>query len=97
MAVNTGPTLNITLRLGSIVFPITIKREEEKLYRDAERLVNERLGHYAASYPKQPRETHLTMTALDIALALQRNANRNDTEPFKQSMKALLNEIENHL
>lgn len=97
MPISTGPTLNITLRLGSIVFPITIKREDEKLYHDAERLVNERLGYYATTYPKQPRETHLTMLALDLALALQRNADRNDTEPFKKSMTTLLKEIADQL
>lgn len=86
-------TFTIRLRLGSLVFPITVKRDEEIVYRDAEKLINQRFNYYAGRYPNQGNETYLTMVALDIAVSLKRNENRNDTAPYVESIRTMLNEI----
>ena len=39
-------TLSITLRFGSWTLPMTILREEEYMYRQAEKLVRERFSFY---------------------------------------------------
>lgn len=90
-------TFTITLRLGSLIFPITVKRNEEIIYRDAEKLINQRFNYYAGQYPNQGNETYLTMAALDIAVSLKRNEYRNDTAPYVECMKNMLAEIEDTL
>ena len=45
--------LRITIRLGKMLFPITVKRREEEIYRAAEKLINERLNFYAGKYQHQ--------------------------------------------
>lgn len=88
----------IRLRLGNqILPPITIKRSKELIYRDAEKLINERLGQYATRYPGQENITYLYMAILDIAVALKREEERNDTTPFVESMQRMLNGINDAL
>ncbi len=89
--------LTITLRIGNNSFPLTILREEEIIYRTAERMVNNKLNFYSEHYPGQGYEMYLSMGILDIASGLARNEMRNDTEPFANSMNALLEEIKDTL
>lgn len=87
--------LRITIRLGKMLFPITVKRKEEEIYRAAEKHINERLNFYAGKYQHQGEETYMAMAMLDIAVALKRNEHRNDTAPIMNSVETLLKEIEN--
>lgn len=88
----------INLRLGRrLPFSITIKRSDEGMYRAAEKLINERFGHYASRYPNQDDETYLCMASLDIALSLKNNEARNDTQPFVESMERMLKTLEEAL
>lgn len=41
----------IQLLIGKQAFPITIKRDQEEIYRRASQLINEKLGRYEQSYP----------------------------------------------
>lgn len=90
--------LTISLRIGNYKLPtITIKRNDELFYRKAERIINERLGFYATRYPDIDDSTHLCMAALDIALALKREEERNDTAPLVESMKNMLKRLDKEL
>ena len=59
-------TLSITLRFGTWTLPMTVKREEEYIYRQAEKLIKERYSFYTSSYPGQSKEMYLVMTILEI-------------------------------
>ena len=87
--------LRITIRLGKMLFPITIKRREEEVYRAAEKLINERLNFYAGKYQHQGDETYMAMAMLDIAVSLKKDEQRKDTTPVMEKITALLQEIEN--
>lgn len=87
--------LKITIRLGKMLFPITIKRREEEVYRAAEKLINERLNFYAGKYQHQGDETYMAMAMLDIAVSLKKDEQRKDTTPVMEKITALLQEIEN--
>jgi hypothetical protein len=89
--------LTITLRIGNNTVPLTINREEEIIYRNAERMINTKLNFYSEHYPGQGYEMYLSMGLLDIASGLVRNEMRNDTEPFTNSINALLEEIKETL
>ena len=87
----------ITLRLGQQPLSITIRRTDEEAYRAAERLVNQRYNSYASQYPSLGNETYLCMAALSIALSLKKNEFRNDTQPFVDSMRRMLETVEETL
>lgn len=86
--------LRITIRLGKMLFPITVKRREEEVYRAAEKLINERLNFYAGKYQHQGDETYMAMAILDIAVALKKDEQRKDASPVMRTVSALLQEIE---
>lgn len=90
-------TFHITIKLGARSFPITIKREEEIYYRDAEKLINARFTYYANHYPRQGNDTYLLMTLLDIAVRLQKSETSGNLKPVMGVLEGLRNEVENAL
>lgn len=92
-----GEDFTIHLRLGRQEMSITIRRKDEELYRAAEKLVNRRYNSYANQYPDQGNETYLCMAAFSIALSLKENEFRNDTRPFVDGMRRMLDNIEETL
>ena len=87
-------TLSITLRFGSWTLPMTIKRDEEYVYRQAEKLIKERFNFYTSSYPGQSSEMYLLMTILDIAVLSKRQETTNDAQPVLEHLRPLLSEVE---
>ena len=87
-------TLSITLRFGSWTLPMTIKRDEEYIYRQAEKLIKERFSFYTGSYPGQSTEMYLVMTILDIAVQSKRYETTHDTQPVLDAIRPLLSEVE---
>ena len=90
-------TLSITLRFGSWTLPMTILREEEYMYRQAEKLVRERLSFYTNNYPGQKTDMYLVMTILDVALMVKKQENSMDSEPVISRLTPLLEELESAL
>lgn len=87
-------TLSITLKLGSRILPMTVRREDEILYREAEKLINQRFSYYATKYPQQGNEMYLTMMALDVALQLKTAERDADPQPVLQRLGSLVTEVE---
>ena len=87
-------TLSITHHFGSWTLPMTIKRDEEYVYRQAEKLIKERFNFYTNSYPGQNTEMYLVMTILDIAVQSKRQEAEGDAEPILQMIRPLLSEVE---
>lgn len=87
-------TLSITLHFGSWTLPMTIKRDEEYVYRQAEKLIKERFNFYTNSYPGQNTEMYLVMTILDIAVQSKRQEAEGDADPILQMICPLLSEVE---
>lgn len=87
-------TLSITLHFGSWTLPMTIKRDEEYVYRQAEKLIKERFNFYTNSYPGQNTEMYLVMTILDIAVQSKRQEAEGDAKPILQLIRPLLSEVE---
>ena len=87
-------TLSITLRFGSWTLPMTIKRDEEYIYRQAEKLIKERFSFYTSSYPGQKTEMYLVMTIVDIAVLSKRQETTYDAQPILDHLRPLLAEVE---
>jgi cell division protein ZapA len=90
-------TFQITLKLGGQSFSITIKRDEELFYRDAEKLINQRYSYYANHFPGQNVTTYLLMTVLDIAVRLQKESANGNIQPIMATLNGLVNEINSAL
>lgn len=90
-------TLSITLKLGTRTLPMTVLREDEYLYREAEKLINSRFAYYANRYPNQGNEMYLTMMALDIAVRLKRLEVEDSPEPMIEALSGILAEVERAL
>ena len=87
-------TLSITLRFGAWTLPLTVKRDEEHIYRQAEALIKERYNFYTSSYPGQTTERYLVMTILDIAVLSKRQDAIHDAQPVLDRLQPLLSEVE---
>lgn len=87
--------LSITLKFGSRVLPMKVERSEEYLYREAEKLINERFSYYANKYPNQGRELYLLMASLDIAVDLKRM--QAEAGSMEEILSTLVGEVEKEL
>ena len=75
-----------------------IMREEEKLYRDAAKLITDKINNYAGRFKGRKSEKELLYMALiDIALNYERELSRNDKARFNDILGKLTSEIEDAL
>lgn len=90
-------TLSITLHFGSWTLPMTVRRTDEYVYRQAEKLIKERFNFYTSSYPGQNTEMYLLMTIIDVAVKLKQQETSMDVEPVVGRLEPLLKELESAL
>lgn len=93
----TDDTLSITLHIGSQILPMTVSRQDEIIYRDAEKLINQRFAYYATKYPLLGNEMYLTMMALDVAVQLKGMERDTDPKPMLDALQGMLDELETAL
>jgi len=86
--------LSITLKFGNRILPMQVERQDEYIYREAEKLINSRFNYYASKYPSQGNEMYMLMMALDVAVRLKRIEIENDSEPMEKALKSLIEEVE---
>lgn len=90
-------TLAINLRFGTWTLPMTIQREEEYAYRQAEKLIKERYNFYTNNYHGQSTEMYLVMTLLDVAVRFKKQEASSDESPIINRIGTLLTELESAL
>lgn len=87
--------LLIRLHVYDTEMAVNVPREDEALYRNAAILITETVNSYASFYKGRKSDKELLyMAMIDIALKLERESKRNDTQPFSDIMKKLTSEIE---
>ena len=86
-------TLKITLKLCGQNFSINAKRDEEILYRNAEKNINKQYTHYVNSYAGQNSTMYLLMTLIDIAVRLEKSKASGNLEPIMAQVNGLINEV----
>lgn len=87
----------IQLRIDNQTYPIKIRRDEEEIYRAAERKINDKLNLYKEHFPNLEEERYMFMAMLDLSVQLIRSEKRNDTEPYESIIKNITAEIESTL
>ena len=85
--------LVIQLLIGKQVYPITVRRDQEEVYRKAARLINEKLGRYEQSYPNLSYERYPSVALLDFAVQVIQTQKQKDQSPYEDVVKRLTEEI----
>lgn len=85
--------LVIQLLIGKQVYPITVRRDQEEVYRKAARLINEKLGRYEQSYPNLSHERYTSVALLDFAVQVIQTQKQKDQSPYEDVVKRLTEEI----
>ncbi len=87
---------NITVTVEGIQLPLTVKtEEEEKMYRDAASMIQDRLQKVRKLYPTLPNDKYYyAMVLLNTAADAVRAANKANTDPVMDIVRDLDKEIE---
>ena len=92
-----GNLMKIHVLIDSVRYPMIIKRTDEFQYREAARLLNERLNVYRESYQDIGAIKLWAMTAYEFAFeAVTYNA-KNDTKPYKDKLEELGKQLDEYL
>lgn len=97
MMKNGNERFSIRLRINNQEYPITVRRDEEEIYRAAERRINERLNLYRRHYPNLAEERYMFMAMIDLTTKLLENERRNDAQPYLDVMETITSEAEKAL
>lgn len=87
----------IQLMIGNQIYPISIRREQEELFRKAAKQINEKLNRYQQAYPHQGYEKYMSVALLDFAVNVLQLEKINATEGYRKSIEQLTTEIEQAL
>lgn len=89
--------MKIQLLLDNERYPMTIRREDEQLYRDAAKQVDNKLNKYRSRFPDFSYEKHWAMAALELAFENVSMKDRNDTSPYREKLRELTEEMERYI
>lgn len=87
---------NISVTIEDIVLPLSASStEEEKLYRDAASLIQNRVQRLRDAYPNLPSDKYYyVMAMLNTSIEAVRAAERTDTEPYNIMMADIEKELD---
>ena len=89
--------MKIHVLIDSVRYPMIIKRTDEFQYREAARLLNERLNVYRESYQDIGAIKLWAMTAYEFAIEFVTYKAKNDTKPYRDKLKELGKELDEYL
>ncbi|MCQ2051761.1 MAG: cell division protein ZapA [Bacteroidaceae bacterium] len=87
--------ITIKLVIGENKYPLVIERQDEPLFREAAKKVNDILGRYTQKYPGKNSSEYFAMAALHIGFLNLIMEQNNDTEPYQEMMKRVSSTLEN--
>lgn len=90
--------IKINLQLAGATFPLTIRREDEEIVRNAAKQVDIRLNMYRERYKSASlkQEHIIAMVAYQFALESLQQQRRNDTEPYTNKIAELTELLEDY-
>lgn len=73
--------------------PLKIQREDEEIYRNAEKIVNKYLEQYRRQYSQRSMEEILTLVAYQLAVIISKQDIRQDEGPLAEKIEELNKEL----
>lgn len=95
--VSPSDKLTIRLQIGKKMYPLSIERAMEEIYREAASQINAKLGQYQTAYPNQDAETYMAVSILDFATRAITAEREKNTADINEAMAKLTKEIESAL
>ena len=86
--------MKIHLLIDNQKYPLTIPREDEALYREAARQVDNKLNKYRRLFPEMGLSVHWAMASLELAFENARLKDKNNTAPYMEILKRLEESID---
>lgn len=83
----------IQLLIGKQIYPITVKREQEGIYRKAAQMINEKLSRYEQSYPNLGYERYTSVALLDFAVRVIQLQEQKDESLYEETLNRLSGEL----
>jgi cell division protein ZapA len=95
---NDNNEIKINLQIADTNYPLTIKREEEEMVREAAKQVNKWVNAYRKHYPEvQEPQKIITMVAYQFSMEKLKLMQRNDTAPYAEKIKELTTLLDEYL
>lgn len=66
----TTDKITIQLNIANKMYPITVDRSNEEMYRKAAKLIQQKIARYAESFFAEDKQDYYAMVMLDLAVAL---------------------------
>lgn len=83
----------INILLNGVRMPLRIRREDEEIYRNAEKIVNKYLEQYREQYGQRSMEEILTLVAFQLAVIVSKQNTNQDTSPLVDKIEELNKEL----
>ncbi|MDR1371985.1 MAG: cell division protein ZapA [Dysgonamonadaceae bacterium] len=89
----------INLKIAGKRYPMWCLRKEkvEKIHRDAEQSINDKLLRYGARYPKKDIYDHMVMSAIHISSENESRKKNQDKSEVFETLQKLASEIDEFL
>ncbi len=84
----------IHVSVNGVKIPLTIERDEEILYRDAEKRTKLCIDKFRESYTQKTMEETLTLTAYQMAVWVETLKHLHSIEPLAEKLEELNNILE---
>ena len=94
---NLSKKMKIKLLIDCQHYPLNIRREDEQLYRDAAKLIDNALNYYRRLNPDLSSNNYWAMTALEFAFHFLSMKDKNDTHPYLEKIEELTKELDNYI
>lgn len=89
--------MKINLLIDCQRYPLNIPREDEQLYRDAAKLIDNALNYYRRLNPGLSANNYWAMTALEFAFHYLSTKDKNDTKPYLDKIEELTEELDHYI
>lgn len=89
--------LAIKLKIAERVYPLRIDRDEEQKFREAAKLINEKLAIYRKHFTTSDGQDLLAMVSLHLATRQVESGENLSTEAILRDLKELTNDIESFI
>ena len=90
---NNSDIFTINILINGVRMPLKIKREDEELYRNAEKIVNKYLEQYRNQLNQRSMEEILTIVAYQLAVIVSKQNTSQDLVPLVEKMKEINREV----
>ena len=89
--------MKINVRIDSKMWPMKIRREDEFLYREAAKMVSDKIRIYRESYQDMGTIEHWTMVAFEMAFLVVKNREDDRNNGLRSRIEQLDKELDNYL